>query len=78
MRTTRIKSEMTPRKHRLAKPFSRLRRALGRLKRSDGWHWFDHPEMRARIEKAEEDRREGRVRRFDSREAALDWLDGLA
>lgn len=44
----------------------------------DDWHWFDHPEMQARIAEAEADRREGRVKRFDSREAALAYLDSLA
>lgn len=42
------------------------------------WHWFDHPEMQARIEKAERDRREGRVERFDSQEAALRHLEKLS
>jgi phosphoribulokinase len=52
--------------------------ALIRRVRGDGWHWFDHPEMQARIEKAESDRREGRVERFESREAAFRHLDGIA
>jgi hypothetical protein len=34
--------------------------------------------MQARIEKAESDRREGRVEKFDTREAALAHLDSLA
>jgi hypothetical protein len=51
--------------------------AFKRIRRS-GWHWFDHPEMQARIEKAESDRREGRVETFDTREAALAHLDSLA
>jgi hypothetical protein len=42
------------------------------------WQWFDHPEMQARIAAAEADRREGRVEKFDSREAAFAYLDGLA
>ena len=50
---------------------------LKRIRRS-GWHWFDHPEMQARIQKAESDRLEGRVEKFDSRETALAHLDSLA
>jgi hypothetical protein len=42
------------------------------------WHWFNHPEMQARIAAAEADRREGRVEKFDSREAALAALNSLA
>jgi hypothetical protein len=38
------------------------------------WHWFDHPDMQARIATAEADRREGRVTTFDSRESALAYL----
>jgi hypothetical protein len=49
---------------------------LKRIRRGE-WHWFDHPEMQARIEKAESDRREGRVEKFDTREAALAHLDSL-
>lgn len=56
---------------------TRLLSVLRRIK-SGGWHWFDHPEMQARIQKAEADRREGRVEKFDSREAALAHLDSLA
>jgi hypothetical protein len=56
---------------------ARLLSALKRIRRS-GWHWFDHPDMQARIEKAESDRREGRVEKFDSREAALAHLDTIA
>ncbi len=56
---------------------TRLGSAFKRLRRGD-WHWFDHPEMQARIQKAEADRREGRVEKFDSREAALAYLDSLA
>jgi hypothetical protein len=69
---------MRERRRLLARPFSRVRRVLGRLRKADDWHWFDHPEMQARIAEAEADLREGRVKRFDSREAALAYLDGLA
>jgi hypothetical protein len=55
---------------------TRLLSGLRRITRG-GWHWFDHPEMQARIEKAEADRREGRVEKFDTREAALAHLDSL-
>lgn len=55
---------------------TRLVSALRRI-RFGGWHWFDHPEMQARIRKAESDRLEGRVEKFDSREAALARLDSL-
>lgn len=56
----------------------RLLGAITRRFKRDRWHWFQHPEMQARIEKAESDRREGRVEKFDSREAALAHLDSLA
>ncbi|HEY0017934.1 MAG TPA: hypothetical protein VGC13_16585 [Longimicrobium sp.] len=56
---------------------TRFAAALRRIRHGD-WHWFDHPEMQARIQKAEADRREGRVEKFDSREAALAHLDSLA
>ena len=49
-----------------------------RSRQPANWHWFDHPEMQARIAAAEADRREGRVEKFDSREAAFAYLDGLA
>lgn len=78
MRVTRVRSEIRERRRLLARPFSRVRRALGRLRKPDDWHWFDHPEMQARIAEAEEDLREGRVKQFDTREAALAYLDGLA
>lgn len=64
----------TPRKRTLR---TRLA-SLIRRRKSDDWHWFDHPEMQARIEKAESDRREGRIEKFDSREAAFAHLDTLA
>jgi hypothetical protein len=51
--------------------------ALVKRMKGDDSHWFDHPEMQARIEKAESDRREGRVERLESREAALAHLDSL-
>lgn len=50
--------------------------ALRRIRRGE-WHWFDHPEMQARIQKAESDRVEGRVETYDSRESALARLDNL-
>jgi hypothetical protein len=56
---------------------ARLASAIRRIRRGD-WHWFDHPEMQARVQKAEADRLEGRVEKLDSREAALARLDSLA
>ena len=55
-----------------------VRHALfgGRLR--EDWHWFDHPEMRARIAEAEADRREGRVTRMDTPEAIEAYLKSLA
>lgn len=44
----------------------------------DDWHWFDHPEMQARIAEAEEDRRVGRVTRVDTPEAFEAYLNSLA
>jgi len=62
--------------HRLGKVVAdRLRRAAGLKRKRDDWHWFDHPEMQARIAKAEEDVREGRVKHFDSREDVFAYLD---
>jgi len=49
-----------------------------RARKPANWHWFDHPEMQVRIGAAEADRREGRVEKFDSRETAFAYLDGLA
>lgn len=69
---------MRDRRRLLVRPLSRVSRTLDRVRKADDWHWFDHPEMQARIAEAEADRREGRVKRFDSREAALAYLDSLA
>ena len=55
----------------------RLRNVVLRRKTRSDSSWFDHPEMQARIAKAEADRREGRVTRFESREAAVDWINSL-
>ncbi len=35
-------------------------------KRRHGWHWFDHPEMQARIREFEEERDSGQLQTFDS------------
>jgi hypothetical protein len=43
----------------------------------DDRHWFDHPEMQARIAEAEADRREGRVTRMDTPEAIEAYLNSL-
>jgi hypothetical protein len=44
----------------------------------DDQHWFDHPEMQARIAEAEADRRrEGRVTRMDTLEAIVAYLNSL-
>ena len=45
--------------------------------KASGRHWFDHPEMQGRIAEAESDMREGRVKRFDSRDEAMAYLDSL-
>ncbi|HEV3049566.1 MAG TPA: hypothetical protein VGX50_04620 [Longimicrobium sp.] len=71
-KTTRERMKTGPRSWR------QLLGAITRRFRPQSWHWFDHPEMQARIEKAESDRREGRVEKFDSRESALAHLDSLA
>ena len=42
-----------------------------------GSAWFDHPDMQARIVKAEADRREGRVSRGSSWEELQAHLDSL-
>ncbi len=55
-----------------------VRKVVPRSRKPANWHWFDHPEMQSRIAAAEADRREGRVEKFDSREAAFAYLDGLA
>lgn len=41
-------------------------------------HWFDHPEMQARIAEAEADRREGRVIRTETPEEFQAYLNSLA
>jgi len=53
-----------------------VRRAAHRVAR-DEWHWFDHPEMQARIAEAEADVREGRVEHFDSVDGLLKRLESL-
>jgi hypothetical protein len=40
-------------------------------------HWFDHPEMRARIAEAEAERSAGLGKRFDNRDEAVAYLDSL-
>ncbi len=51
---------------------------VSRVKTRGKGHWFDHPEMQARIAKAEQDRSEGRVQSFESRDAALAYFDSLS
>lgn len=53
-----------------------LRRIRGRRERP--WHWFNHPEMQARIAEAEADRREGRVIRTETPEEFQAYLNTLA
>lgn len=55
-----------------------VRHTLFRRHTSASGHWFDHPEMKARIAESEADVREGRTRRFDSREEAFAFVDSLA
>jgi hypothetical protein len=43
----------------------------------DDQHWFDHPEMQARIAEAETDRRVGRVTRMESSEEIEAYLNSL-
>lgn len=50
---------------------------LGVRKRRDEGHWFDHPEMQARIAEAEEDLREGRYQTGSSAEELQRQLDAL-
>ena len=47
------------------------------VRRRRPWHWFDHPEMQARIAKAEADLREGRYFEGSSWEDLRDHLDSL-
>lgn len=54
-----------------------VRHALFGGRVQDKWHWFDHPEMQARIAEAEADRREGRVTRMDTPEAMEAYLKSL-
>jgi hypothetical protein len=75
-----------PRRHRIsrlavhaASRSARIRKALlYRVRRRDDWHWFDHPEMQARIAEAEADLCEGRVTRLETREEIEAYLDSLA
>ena len=51
------KADGTPRKK--SGPMRIISRVFARKKEPE-WHWFDHPEMQARIAEAEADLREGR------------------
>lgn len=53
-----------------------VRRIIGRKKTAD-WHWFDHPEMQARIAEAEAERAAGHGKRFNNRDEAMAYLDSL-
>lgn len=72
---------MAIRKLRCAGPRFGLRplRARAARPRREGaaWHWFDHPEMQARIARAEADRAAGRVQRADSLEELLAQLRAI-
>ena len=48
------------------------------LARGRRWHWFDHPEMQARIAEAEAERSAGLGKRFDNRDEAMAYIDSLA
>jgi hypothetical protein len=65
-----------PRKRRGRGRWNLFRKLFPRDKAPDR-RWFDHPEMQARIAEAEADMREGRVKRFDSRDEAMAYLDSL-
>ncbi len=45
--------------------------------RDADWHWFDHPEMQARIAEAEADLREGRFQTGTTAEELQRQLDAL-
>lgn len=64
----------TPSQRRGRGRWNLFRKLFARERKSDG-HWFDHPEMQARIAEADADRREGRVKRFKTREEALAYFD---
>jgi hypothetical protein len=51
--------------------------AVSRGKTPGGAHWFDHPEMQARIARAEADFRDGHVQCGNSLEELLSQLDAL-
>lgn len=55
-----------------------VRSVLFRGRTGRDWHWFDHPEMQARIAEAEADRCEGRVTRMETPEAVEAYLRSLA
>ncbi|HEU0014808.1 MAG TPA: hypothetical protein VFQ45_14070, partial [Longimicrobium sp.] len=57
-------------------PMAGVMRRVIPWKRREGadYHWFDHPEMQARIAKAEADLREGRSRTFHSADEVIAYL----
>jgi hypothetical protein len=55
-----------------------VRRLIGRRPPcSDDYTWFDHPEMQARIARAEADLREGRVTHASSLEELMAQLNEM-
>ncbi|HVG45844.1 MAG TPA: hypothetical protein VM890_13980 [Longimicrobium sp.] len=62
-------------KRRFSRTVTGLRKMLGRAKKSEGRHWFDHPEMQARVAEAEADFLNGRSYHTDSPEAVQALFD---
>jgi|GEM_PF-5177721 len=62
-------------KRRLSRSLTGLRKVLRRVKAPRGHHWFDHPEMQARVAEAEADFLNGRSYHTDSPEAVQALFD---
>jgi hypothetical protein len=65
----------SPHRRRLSRSLTGLRKMLSPAKESADRHWFDHPEMRARIAEAEADFLNGRSYHTDSPEAVEALFD---
>jgi hypothetical protein len=62
-------------RRRLSRSLTGLRKMLSRAKESEDRHWFDHPEMQARVAEAEADFLNGRSYHTDSPEAVEALFD---
>lgn len=71
------KADGTPRKPGRWRFVSRRIREMFAREKAPERHWFDHPEMQARIAEAEAERAAGLGKRFNNRDEAMAYLDSL-